>query len=132
MPERERFHYELAVASAITMHTIMEAEYQQGRRDMDASFRRLKDLSAYSLTHAEILYQQEGPELLALGMLFGMTDIPTLKANQERIQDLSPEVFEYRGRPEIIEKEVALRNEQRTPQKENNRSSLYNCTVPDS
>jgi hypothetical protein len=32
---------------------------------------RLKDLSAYSLTHAEIMQQREGVELLALGMFFG-------------------------------------------------------------
>ncbi|MCL4264791.1 MAG: hypothetical protein KJ069_16330 [Anaerolineae bacterium] len=119
MSEREGFHYELAVSSAITMHNIMELEYQQGRRDIDASFRRLKDLSAYSLTHAEILYQREGPELLALGMLFGMTDIPTLKANQERIQALSPEAFEYAGRPEIIEREVARRKTPRPSEREN-------------
>ncbi len=119
MPERERFQYELAMASAITMHSIMELELQEGRRDMDASFRRLKDLSAYSLTHAEILYQREGPELLALGMLFGMTDVRHLKVNQVRLQDLSPEALEYVGRPEIVKHKVAKRKERVSSQREN-------------
>lgn len=123
MPEREGFHYELAMTSAITMHTIMEAEYQQGRRDMDASFRRLKDLSAYSLSHAEILYQREGPELLALGMLFGMTDMFHLKANQERIRDLSPESIEYVGRPEIVAQEVTRRKAAKPSERENQMAS---------
>lgn len=120
MREREQFHYELAVASAITMHNIMELEYQQGQRDLDATFHRLKDLSAYSLTHAEILYEREGPELLALGMFFGMTDVPHLVANQERLKHLSPESFEYVGRSEIVEHEVAQRKQFKLPQKENN------------
>lgn len=125
MPEREQFHYELAVASAITMRNIMELEYQQGQRDLDASFRRLKDLSAYSLTHAEILYQREGPELLALGMFFGMTDVPNLKANQKRLNHLSPEAYEYTGRPEVIEQEVAQRKGCKLSQRENNRVSPF-------
>ena len=46
---------------------LLEAEHQQGERDLDAMMRRLKDLSDYSLTHAEIMDQREGVELLALG-----------------------------------------------------------------
>jgi hypothetical protein len=38
--------------------------------------RRLKDLSAYSLTHAEIMDQREGVELLALARVFGMSTDP--------------------------------------------------------
>jgi hypothetical protein len=120
MPEREQFHYELANISAMTMHGLMELEYQQGQRDLDATFRRLKDLSAYSLTHAEILYQREGPELLALGMFFGMTNIDHLKANQERLKLLSPDAYEYVGQSEVVEQEVAQRKAMKPFQRDNN------------
>lgn len=57
---REQFRYEMASSFAELMLMVMESEFQQGKRDLDAMMRRLKDLSAYSLTHAEILDQSEG------------------------------------------------------------------------
>jgi hypothetical protein len=62
----ERSQPELAFSFAELMHLVIEEEYRNGQRDVNQMMRRLKDLSAYSLLHAEILTQQEGPELLAL------------------------------------------------------------------
>jgi hypothetical protein len=95
--------------AAEVMCFILEAEYQQGERDIDEVMRRLKDLSAYSLTHAEIMDQREGVELLALGKFFGMSSDPRFQQNQERLKMLSEEAFIYEGQAEIIEREVAAR-----------------------
>ena len=65
------------------MYLVIEEEYRDGRRDVDQMMRRLKALSAYSLLHPEILAQQEGPELLALGMFFGMTSNMELRRRNE-------------------------------------------------
>ena len=54
MNESEQTRYQLATIASETMCFLLEAEYQQGELDLDALMRRLKDLSAYSLTHAEI------------------------------------------------------------------------------
>ena len=105
----ERFRYELAISTAELMYAQLEAEYQQGECDLDAKMRRLKDLSAYSLTHAEIIHQRDGPELLAVAMFFGATSNPRYHKNQERIRLLSEETFAYQGQAEIIEIEVAMR-----------------------
>jgi hypothetical protein len=51
--------------------------------------RRLKDLSAYSLTHGEIMDRREGVELLALARFFGMSSDPRFQRNQERLGHLS-------------------------------------------
>jgi len=107
MHEQER--YTLATTAAEAMYHLWELEYQQGHPVVDQMMRRLKDLSAYSLTHAEIMDLREGPELLALGMFFGMTSNPTFHQNQERLNLLSDETIAYPGRAEVIEQEIAHR-----------------------
>ena len=51
----------------------------------------------------------EGPELLALGMFFGMTSHPAFHQNQERLTLLSEEALAYPGSAETIEQQVARR-----------------------
>jgi len=82
MHERERYH--LATTAAETMCALWELSHQQEELDLDQMMRRLKDLSAYSLTHAEIMDQREGVELLALARFFGMSSDPRFQGNQER------------------------------------------------
>jgi hypothetical protein len=107
---RERFHYDMASGFAELMLMVIETEYQRGERDLDAMMRRLKDLSAYSLTHAEIMDQSEGVELLALGMFFGMTSNSQLRnQNQSRLTLLSGETYDYEGQAEVIVEEVTRR-----------------------
>lgn len=77
---------------------------------------RLKDLSAYSLTHAEIMEQREGVEMLALSRFFGATSNPGLRKNQGRLQQLSEEAVVYEGRAEEIEKEIAHKKKRRASQ----------------
>ncbi|MCI0558936.1 MAG: hypothetical protein MN733_10605 [Nitrososphaera sp.] len=105
----ERISYELAQGFAEVMYFVLNTEYQRGERDLDAMMRRLKDLSAYSLTHAEIMDQSEGVELLALGMVFGMSSNRHFHQNQERLKLLSEETITYQGQAKIIEQEVVLR-----------------------
>jgi hypothetical protein len=107
--ERAHNRYQLATVAAEAMCFLLEAEYQEGVRDLDAMMRRLKDLSAYSLTHAEIMDQREGVELLALGKFFGMTSDSRFRHNQERLGLLSEETYTYQGKVETIEQEVAAR-----------------------
>lgn len=67
MQEREPLN--IATIAAETMVNLWELEQSQtGQINLDNMMRHPKDLSAYSLTHAEILEQREGVELLALGM----------------------------------------------------------------
>ncbi len=100
----------MASGFAELMLMVMESEFQQGKRDLDAMMRRLKDLSAYSLTHAEILDQSEGVELMALGMFFGMTGNSHLRnKNQGRLALLSGETIDYQGQAEVIVEEVTRR-----------------------
>ena len=107
MQERERYH--LATIAAETMCYLWELSYQQEELNLDQMMRRLKDLSAYSLTHAEIMEQREGVELLALARFFGMSSDPRCQRNQERLGLLSEETLAYSGRSEVIEQEVAQR-----------------------
>ena len=106
---QERDHYHLATIGAETMYNLWELENRQGELDLDGMMRRLKDLSPYSLIHAEIMEQREGVEILALAMFFGMTSDPTFHINRERIGLLSEETLTYQGRAEVIEQEVAQR-----------------------
>ena len=106
---RERERYQLATTAAETMHNLLELEAQQEAPDLDQMMRRLKDLSAYSLTHAEIMDQREGVELLALARFFGMSGDQRLWRNQERLSQLSEETVAYEGRSETIEEQVARR-----------------------
>jgi len=111
MGERER--YVLASTAAETMYYLWELQYQQEGRDLDAMMRRLKDLSAYSLTHAEIMWQREIVELLALGMFFGMSSNSALRKNQERLRLLSDEIYNYKGQAKIVEQQIAQRKDSR-------------------
>ena len=109
MGDKEQDRYQLASIAAEAMCLLMEVEYEQGERDLDAMMRRLKDLSAYSLTHAEIMEQREGVELLALGRFFGMSGGARLTHNQARLSRLSEESLAYQGQAEVVEVEVAAR-----------------------
>lgn len=123
----ERLHHEMAMSFAEVMLLVMETDFQQGKRDPDAMMCRLKDLSAYSLTHAGILDQQEGVELLALGMFFGMTSNPQiLNRNQNRLTLLSEETFDYQGQAELVEQEIAARNAGTGQQKKKKLHTHYN------
>ncbi len=113
----ERDHYELPTLASDVMYALLEAGYQQGEHDLDTMMRRLKDLSAYSLLHAEILEQREGVELLALAKLFGATSDPRFHQNQTRLALLSQETVAYQGQVEVIEQEVAARKASRRGQK---------------
>lgn len=107
MHERERYH--LATIAAETAYNLLELEAQQEEPDLDQMMRRLKDLSAYSLTHAEIMDQREGVELLALARFFGMSGDQRLWKNQERLNRLSEETLAYEGQAKVIEEQVARR-----------------------
>ena len=99
----------MATAAAEAMHFVMELEYEQGERDPDAMMVRLKDLAAFSLTHADIMERREGVELLALARFFGMASDTRFQDNQERLGLLSEEVIEYEGQAEAIQQEIATR-----------------------
>jgi hypothetical protein len=114
----ERAQSELAFSFAEVMHLVIEEEYRRGQRDVDEMMRRLKDLSAYSLAHAEILTQREGVELLALSMFFGMTSNPEIRRrNEGRLQQISEETAAYQGRSELVEAQIAARKVLRGRQK---------------
>ena len=114
----ERAHTELAFSFAEVMHLVIEEEYRCGRRDVDEMMRRLKDLSAYSLLHAEILTQREGVELLALSMFFGMTsNLEMRHCNGGRLQQISQETAAYQGCSELVEEQIAARKGLRARQK---------------
>lgn len=102
----EREQHNLARTAAETMYNLWELQAQREDPDLDAMMCRLKDLSAYSLTHAEILNQRQGVEMLALAMFFGMTSNSQYRDNQKRLQQLSKETVAYQGRAEIIEQEL--------------------------
>lgn len=106
---RERDYYGLATIAAETMYNLWELEGQQRELNLDEMMRRLKDLSAYSLIHAEVMEQREGVELLALARFFGMSNDSRFQRNQERFGLLSEETLAYEGQAEVIEQEVALR-----------------------
>lgn len=106
---QEREQYNLALTTAETMYNLWELRYTEEEPNLDAMMLRLKDLNAYSLTHAEIMVQREMVELLALAMFFGATSNPAFHQNQARLRQLSLETIAYQGRSEIIEKEVAMR-----------------------
>lgn len=114
---RERAQYETAVGMAEVMNVVFESNFQSGEANLDGMMMRLKDLSAYSLTHAEIMEQREGVELLALGMFFGMTSNQTIREkNQSRLSLLSDEAVDYQGQAEVIEEQVAQRKQAQTSQ----------------
>ena len=106
---REHERYRLAVAAAEATYHLWELECAQRDVDLDRMMRRLKDLSAYSLTHAEVMDQREGVELLALAMLFGATSDSTFHRNQKRLSLLSEQAVAYRGQADVVASEVAER-----------------------
>jgi len=113
---KEQGHWELADTFSEMMYTLLEADYREGRLDLHSGMRRLKDLSTYSLTHAEIMVQREGVELLALAKFFGLTSESRFHKNRERLNLLSEETFAYQGQAERIEQEIKERGK-RTPPK---------------
>ena len=104
---RERERYSLTIVAVEAMYGLWEPEHDQGELDLDCMMLRLKDLSAYSLTHVEIMDQREGAELLAMGTFFGATSDPRFHQNQERLSLLSEQTLACQGRAETIEQEVA-------------------------
>ncbi|MFN2135543.1 MAG: hypothetical protein ACK2UK_06280 [Candidatus Promineifilaceae bacterium] len=116
---RERQPTDLLPIAAEAMAQLWELEHERRPLDLDAKMRRLKDLSAYSLSHAEILTRREGVELFALGMFFGMIGSPKQRRrNQGRLAQLRPETMDYQGRPETIEEEIAGRKRSRPRQRD--------------
>jgi hypothetical protein len=107
---RERDRFGSVIIAAETMYNLMELENEQVERDLDKMMYRLKDLSAYSMTHAAIMDQREGVELLALAMFFGATSDPKFHRNQKRLSLLSEQTIAYQGDAEVIEQEVAQRH----------------------
>jgi len=81
---------------------LMEVEYQKGEVDLDNKMRRLKDLSAYSLTH-DITYRREGVELLALAKLLGLTSESRFQKNRKRLKFLAKETIEHHGQVENVQ-----------------------------
>lgn len=106
---REREQHDLAMTAAEAMYNLWELEAQEEQVNLDGMMRRLKDLSAYSLSHAEILNQREGVEMLALAMFFGATSNPSFHRNQARLERLSEETIAYQGQAGVIEGEIAQR-----------------------
>lgn len=121
---REREQYALATSAAETMYNLWELDNQQQDRDLDEMMRRLKDLSDYSLTHAEIMWQREIVELLALGMFFGISSNNALRKNQERLGLLSDETYDYIGQAKIVEQQVAQRKDGGRPAQDGEDSPL--------
>lgn len=123
MHEREPLNF--ATIAAETMYNLWELEFAQtGQMNLDGMMCRLKDLSAYSLTHAEILEQREGVELLALGMFFGASSNAAYQKNQSRLHQLSAETVDYQGQPEHIEQEIALRKKSNPSKADKNSDSF--------
>ena len=121
----EREQVALAIVAAEAMYNLWELEKQQGELNLEGMMTRLKDLSAYSLTHAEIMDQREGVELLALAMFFGATSDPRFHNNQKRLSLLSEETFAYQGKAEVIEQEVARRKATASRQKVDSGAKSY-------
>lgn len=57
-------HWKLADSLSEMMYALLDAEYRERRLDLGSSMRKLKDLSAFSLPHAEVKAQREAVELL--------------------------------------------------------------------
>jgi hypothetical protein len=121
---RERERHALAMTAAEATYQLWELESQREEPNLDRMMRRLKDLSAYSLTYAEILEGREGVELLALAMFFGATSNTGFHKNQARLSRLSEEAIAYQGRAEVIKKEVAGRKARKSGKPEDDGDGL--------
>lgn len=106
----EQIRNQMAMMAAEAMYMLWELDHQEEERDLDAMMLRLKDLSAYSLSHAEILDLKEGVEMLAIAMFFGATSNAQLHKNQERLRQLSPETVVYKGNSQIVEEQIKARS----------------------
>lgn len=113
----------MALMAAEAMYMLWELGNQEDERDLDAMMRRLKDLSAYSMTHAEILDLKEGVEMLAIAMFFGATSNAQLHKNQERLKKLSPETVVYQGSARKVDREIRARSKAATASKEDDDNS---------
>jgi hypothetical protein len=49
----EMLRYDLAISTAEAMYSLFEAEYHQGKRELDTMMRRTKDISAFSCDSCE-------------------------------------------------------------------------------
>ena len=96
--------YQEANMAAATMCLLLELQIDT--LDLDAKFRRMKDLSAYSLTHADIVVRREGVELMALGRFFG---VGANHENQARLRRLSEDALAYPGSAENVILQIAKR-----------------------
>lgn len=116
---QEQFRNQMALMAAEAMYMLWELGHQEDARDLDAMMRRLKDLSVYSLTHAEILDLKEGVEMLAIAMFFGATSNAQLHKNQERLRQLLPETVVYEGNAQSVEQQIKARMKKpATPQED--------------
>jgi hypothetical protein len=94
------------------MYNFWELEDRRG--DLDGMMCRLKDLSAYRLTHAAMMEWREGVEFLALATFLSGTSKPQFHNNQERLKSPSEETLACPGQSEIVEREVAMRKARAT------------------
>ena len=116
---QEQFRNQMALMAAEAMYMLWELGHQEDARDLDAMMRRLKDLSVYSLTHAEILDLKEGVEMLAIAMFFGATSNAQLHKNQERLRQLLPVTVVYEGTAQSVEQQIKARMKKpATPQED--------------
>jgi hypothetical protein len=105
----EQFRNQIALMAAEAMYMLWELGHQVDERDLDAMMRRLKDLSAYSLTHAEILDLKEGVEMLAIAMFFGASSDERFYPNQGRLRHISQETIVYQGDAQKVVREIRKR-----------------------
>ena len=120
---QEQIRYQMALTAAEAMYMLWELGHQEDERDLDAMMRRLKDLSAYSMTHAEILDLKEGVEMLAIAMFFGATSNAQLHKNQERLRQLSPETVVYEGSAQKVERQIQERKRKPSSSQEDSGNS---------
>ena len=120
IPEvHERERYCLATIATETTCGLSRAGGTASGSRLRRAICRPKDLSAYSLTYADITERREGVEMLALARFFGVSSDPQFQRNQERFGQLSEETLAYRGQAETIEQEVAARRARRSGQERN-------------
>ncbi|HOY64899.1 MAG TPA: hypothetical protein PLS19_09140 [bacterium] len=83
---------------------LLEEDDRRGLLDYDEMMIELKELGAYSLTHADVLYSAKGLRLLSLAAFFGMPfagDEFDFSRNAWRRDRLSARSLEYRATGDI-------------------------------
>jgi general secretion pathway protein A len=112
MQEQERYH--LATAAAETMVNLWELEWQQGEPDLDGMMRRLKDLSAHSLTTAVMTNPNQTSDtalLKAIAAEFRLKPPRTKQGAFDQLQEfLAHEVVEGRTPLLLLDEAQDLRN----------------------